>query len=608
MEPYGINVRTYVSLGLQNILRVALYRLGVKTGLNPVRRLRAVLPRGPFFRPVSAFVPFQPSLAWHETALYFGWYEVPLEGSPNWHKNPFTGKRVEKAQNPWWEVPDFDPRVGDIKTVWEASRFDWVLAMAQRAATGDGNELERLNNWLADWCAKNPAYCGPNWKCGQEASIRIMHLAMAALILDQIETAEPALLELVLVHLKRILPTLSYAIAQNNNHGTSEAAGLFIGGHWLALRGKNDKITKKSMAWGRKLLEDRIRCLIEPDGSFSQYSVTYQRVVLDTLCMVESWRKRLRLPRFSNHFYERCRAATDWLYAFVQPDTGDAPNIGSNDGARLIPLVDTDYRDFRPTVQLASALFHQSRAYKAFGKYDIPLKWLKIEDPFNLLPPAKSKLFDNGGYAFLQNGEASVYLRYPRFRFRPSHADALHLDLWIGGENILRDGGSYSYSAEDEWLNYFQGTASHNTIQFDGRDQMPRLSRFLFGDWLTTKDVRLIEELDNIVTLSASYTDKWGASHLRVVKLSNRSLRVTDEIKGNFKTAILRWRLMPDQWQIEGERVTNGKIILKVKASNPVGIRMVEGWESRYYLKKNRLPVLEITFSQPDKIITEINW
>lgn len=32
----------------------------------------------------------------------------------------------------WWEIPDFDLAVGDIKAVWEASRFDWVPALAQK--------------------------------------------------------------------------------------------------------------------------------------------------------------------------------------------------------------------------------------------------------------------------------------------------------------------------------------------------------------------------------------------------------------------------------------------------------------------------------------------
>ena len=49
-------------------------------------------------------------------------------------------------------------------------------------------------------------------------------------MLGQVSRPEPGLPALLAVHLKRIAPTLHYAMAQDNNHGTSEAAALFIGG------------------------------------------------------------------------------------------------------------------------------------------------------------------------------------------------------------------------------------------------------------------------------------------------------------------------------------------------------------------------------------------
>src|SRR5690606_3787232 len=98
--------------------------------------------------------------------------------------------------------------------------------------------LDRLNAWLADWLAANPPYRGPNWKCGQESSLRLLHLAAAAIVLDQSGRPLPGLLDLVALSLRRIAPTRAYAIAQNNNHGTSEAAALFVGGSWLAAAGR----------------------------------------------------------------------------------------------------------------------------------------------------------------------------------------------------------------------------------------------------------------------------------------------------------------------------------------------------------------------------------
>ena len=123
----------------------------------------------------------------------------------------------------------------DIKTVWEASRFDWAISFAQLASQGDLKSLDQLNIWLDNWCEKNPPYFGLNWKCGQEASIRVIHLAIVAVILGQDKRPLPNLIELIKTHLLRIAPTIRYAIAQDNNHGTSEAAALFVGGAWLRI-------------------------------------------------------------------------------------------------------------------------------------------------------------------------------------------------------------------------------------------------------------------------------------------------------------------------------------------------------------------------------------
>jgi hypothetical protein len=609
MERLGVRVRTLFSLGIVNIVRVAFYRLKLKIAKKRTQVFCVDLPAGPFYKEASCVRKITPAQTWRETVRYFGWYPVSLtQKNPEWHVNPFTGCCVEKSNLPYWDIPDFDPEVGDIKTVWEASRFEWVLAMAQRVATGDESELTRLNAWLADWCLQNRAYCGPNWKCGQEASIRVMHLAISALLLGQIQKPEAGLIDLVVMHLARIDSTLSYAIAQDNNHGTSEAAALFIGGTWLDCV-RPDKVSRRYCLRGRKWLENRTRRLIEIDGSFSQYSVNYHRVVLDTLSMVEIWRRELSLPCFSDTFYERCRVAMEWLSMFTQPETGDTPNIGANDGARLFPLSDTDYRDYRPSVQLAAALFSDAVAYAAQGSYDIPLEWLKIRKPTVVLAPATKFLFNRGGYVFLEEGEARVYFRFPRFRFRPSQADALHVDFWLAGKNVLRDGGSYSYNSGSEWLDYFQGTVSHNTIQFDDRDQMVRLGRFLFGGWLKNKLLTKIINNANGLFFEAGYSDSFGVSHCRSVLLSKSLMIITDTISGSFEKAVLRWRLMPGKWTQKDNLFNNGTVTLQISTDlQSVSTTTTDGWESRYYLKKTSLPVLEIEVKQPGKLVTKISW
>lgn len=617
MTMLASKVRTAWSLGLPNIARAAGYRLGVKLGLNPVRRLQSPTPVGPFFHPLhgqaATVAPSVP--AWRATGSLFSRWPMGLgDGPPDWLANPLTGQRVATPERVWWEIPDFDPEVGDIKLIWELSRLDWVLAFAQQANHGNEESFARLNAWLADWCTHNPPYKGPNWKCGQEASIRVMHLAMAALMLGQVRNAAPGLLDLVRLHLQRIAPTVQYAMAQDNNHGTSEAAALFMGGSWLAALGlpEGERWTRT----GRQWLENRAARLIGPQGSFSQYSLNYHRVILDTFCMAEVWRRHLGLSAFSETLQSRALAATEWLRHMVNPLNGDGPNVGANDGARLMQLTDTPYRDHRPTVQLAMASFAGKRAYAQPGPYDHALQWLGVDMPTKVAQPVGSYVADDGGFAMLRRGQAMAMLRYPCFRFRPSQADALHLDLWLGADNLLCDAGTYSYNSEPQWINYFGGTASHNTVQFDGRDQMPRLSRFLLGDWLKTERLQPLQEDDESSHFAAGYLDGQEARHHRSVSLQNDALHVFDEVQGFACQAVLRWRLLPGDWHFEsspdGPRLTlNGgrQFSLNVSANVPITrCELVEGWESRHYLEKTPLPVLEVEIQQAGTLKTQLNW
>lgn len=583
---------------------MAVYRLGLKFGLHPALRIKAEIGGNEFFKPPTSLSLLKPRSAWEDEALYFGWYSVPLQGNPPaWLANPFNATTVDAQNTPWWKLPDFSLEVGDIKTVWEASRFDWVLALAQRAKTGCAASLQRLNFWLTDWCRVNPAYYGPNWKCGQEASIRVMHLAMAARILEQPEMC-PDLARLVEAHLKRIDPSVSYALAQDNNHGTSEAAALFIGGAWCEANGIH--AGRKWMQKGHSLLENRAKRLIAPDGSFSQYSTNYHRVLIDTLSMAEIWRKWHGLEKFSDLFYQRASRAANWLYSMVEPESGDAPNLGGNDGARLLPLTDTGYRDFRPSAQLAMALFADQRACEG-KEADRQLEWLGVATPVNKVQRPGSQQFDHGGYSVLRQGRWTAVFKYPRYRFRPRHCDLLHVDLWYGSENILRDGGSYSYNSEKSLQDYFTGPAAHNTIEFDGRDQMPRLGRFLRGGWPIARDIKYSDGIDGLSYAGAGYRDWKGASHKRMITLKRNCLIVYDKVKGFSQTAVLRWRLKPGTWDLQGKIVVSKNYRLEIEADVPtVRFELVQGWESRFYHQKEAIPVLEVEIHEPGRIISKL--
>lgn len=597
-----IKLRTYTKLGISSIARVAFYRLGLKTGLHPVQRLRADVATGPFLRASERRGKMPPAnTAWNDAMWWFGWHRAPLpDKPPNWFANPFSDAPQPNASRDWWHIPDFE--AGDIKGLWELSRFDWAVAWATNVAHGDTTALTRLNAWLADWARENPPYKGPNWKCGQEASIRVMHLIVAAWVLGQDRTPEKNLVDLLVTHLQRIAPTMSYAIGQQNNHGTSEAAALFIGGSFLA---GHDSRAEEWADQGRRCLEERAQTLIDANGSFSQYSVTYHRMMLDSYTLAEAWRRHRALSSFSHRFHDRLILATRWLKAMVDHHSGDAPNIGANDGVRLVQLTGGDYRDFRPSIQLAAAIFEERDVFNE-GPWTAPLRWLSVPYGSAASKP-DSVSFSDGGYHILRSGKAFVIMRFPRFRFRPSQADALHVDLWNDGINMLRDAGTFSYNTEEtEW---FAGTSAHNTIEFDGRDQMPRLGRFLFGDWIKANAVNSVHSHGQDLIAAAGYSDAQGARHHRQITLSPSSMTCRDTISGVFKQACLRWRLAPGVWEVDGTTLRGNGMTLSIQVDGAHVIPTLGSTtESRYYQQRSKVPLASIVVAQPATLITKVTF
>jgi hypothetical protein len=235
------------------------------------------------------------------------------------------------------------------------------------------------------------------------------------------------------------------------------------------------------------------------------------------------------------------------------------------------------------------------------------LKWLNIS--FEEAPckktNKKSKIFKDGGFMSLIGAGCNGLFRYPEFKFRPSQADLLHLDIMSDGVTIIRDGGSYSYNKGEKWLRYFSGIESHNTIQFDNIESMPRLSRFLFGSWPKVKHYSFNNN-NKYTVVSAKYIDYLERSHERVVSVENRVWTINDKISGFTNCAILRWRLCKSEWTVKGSQVIGKVANININSGEIVEIKLVKGFESIYYNEILDIDVLEIKLNKPCTITTII--
>ncbi|MFQ3576225.1 MAG: heparinase, partial [Cytophagales bacterium] len=100
------------------------------------------------------------------------WKNLGLED--DWVTNPQTGFKYDKNQH-WSNIPDFDSKKGDIKYVWERSRFSFLFDLIRDEFWNGSDHFDFVFETILDWIEKNPLNSGPNFKCAQEISIRVLN-------------------------------------------------------------------------------------------------------------------------------------------------------------------------------------------------------------------------------------------------------------------------------------------------------------------------------------------------------------------------------------------------------------------------------------------------
>jgi len=146
-------------------------------------------------------------------------------------------------------------------------------------------------------------------------------------------------------------------------------------------------------------------------------------------------------------------------------------------------------------------------------------------------PPPQPASLTAGGVRLWRAGRWMLLLRGGPLRFRPFQCDLLHLDVWRDGAPFCADAGTGAYNPADFAL---WGTAAHNTVEFDGEEQMPRAGRFLLARW---PRVEWLAE-------GAAVTDARGRRHERRVFREASGWRIEDRLSGPFRRATLRWRIL----------------------------------------------------------------
>lgn len=430
--------------------------------------------------------------------LYFSskWYIAD-----DWLTNPENGFQYDITKH-WTEIPDFSVEAGDIKYVWEKSRFTFLYDLIRYDHHFEKDQSKTVFSQIENWIDTNPVNYGPNWRCSQEITLRVLNWTFALQYYKKHSALDDQILSKILnsiyQQIRHVAENINFSrIAVRNNHALTETLGLYLIGLLYPFFDESSEWKKN----GKKWFEEEIAYQIYYDGTFLQFSMNYHRVVVQLL----TW--GIQLAHLNNEswdevVYDRARKSLIFLQTCQDTKTGWLSNYGNNDGALFFSLTDCNFRDFRPQL-LALSTALQKEYDCGSGPWNEESLWLGLNLHSNQEnTPSQNfqtSIFPRGGYYILKDQNTMTFLRCGSYQNRPFQSDNLHLDIWVDGQNILRDAGSYQYNTDQKWTNYFSGTASHNTVMLGDQDQMRKGKRFIWYDWIKKSDGNWREE--NVTTV-----------------------------------------------------------------------------------------------------------
>jgi hypothetical protein len=513
-------------------------------------------------------------------------------GNPiNWHFNPITKVEVNRSLK-WYKIPDFDPERGDIKSIWEASRFTHFFYFVRAyMITRDSKYFDAFSKQLDEWLRNNHYPYGSNFKCGQEATLRmisalITYSAFKSYGLTTQKDKEN-LHKLVTGSYKKVISNFFYAHkCIKNNHTLSEIVGLIIGA-WSCndIRG-----LKKAYA----LLDEEVQKQFYRDGGYIQYSFNYQRFALQLMELVFKMGEKTNV-NISEQSKDILRNSAFLMYQ-MQDETGDVPNYGSNDGALIFPVTSCGYRDFRPVINTIANLIDGKRIYNS-GDYDEELLWFGNK-PLDDLPISivekKSSAFDKSGFYSLRHNAGFLMTVLQDFKTRPAQMDQNHIDLWHNGINVFCDSGTYSYATDIG--KEMSLTAAHNTVKVKGKEQMKKHGPFLIYDWTCSRDVNHDE-----ISFKGTMTSKNGYEHTRTIERIKQGYSITDNIFGGCEYCEVNFHT-PCEVNIIAtgfELYDKGQLICNVLTTGGV-VEVKKACRSLYYLKKDDINCISVRYNMVD--------
>ena len=487
-----------------------------------------------------------------ERWLVFGHQHPEFGECPDWFVDAQSGRHAPRDHYAF-DIPYRDEqRIGNIKYIWEPSRHHHLTILATAyALTGDEAYAIRIADHLHSWWSENPFLSGPHWISGIEVGIRLIAWVWTRRMLQGWPKA-PALFEEnpqfldQLYHHQQWLAAFPSRASSANNHLIAEAAGQFVAACAFPCFNESSRWRERSAG----VLRHEVVAQTFPSGLNRELATDYHGLVME-LFLTAAVEGELSGQSLGPIAWERIRAMTDALAAIMDA-TGNPPRQGDGDDGVGILLDAPDYNRWKALLSTGQRLFGALSWWPEQSVDDLrTFLWTcNVTTPPlpQGRPHVRPAIFRDAGHVYLRDGRGDKEI-WCRCDHGPhgflsiaahAHADALSVELRVGGVQILADPGTYCYYGDPAWRAYFRSTIGHNTLELMSRDQSVSGGPFL---WTNHAQSRLIavEGLDEFAPHArwqaehSGYVSRGGPIHRRTVTLerTTRVLTICDMIRGS---------------------------------------------------------------------------
>lgn len=424
----------------------------------------------------------------------------------DWHSDPVTGWRWPLLHRGRMGQYLGSTRPVDLILFWELNRHQHFISLGIAYwLTGEQRYVDAFSSQLRSWIETNPLQHGVNWFYPLEVSIRLLAWTVAFQFFRRSSEFRAKTGKAFLKSLWQQADFLSSHLQTTkndvpNNHMMAELTGL-------ALVGAAFPEFRTAEAWretGLHLLNQQAPAQTHPDGVNKEQATGYHRFVAELLLLVVARNRQGALPHepVLEHTLE---GMLDYVLFTLTP-TGTAPLWGDSDYGRALGLgQNKDFWDFRPILSAGAALFGRPDWKFAAGRFDEEAFWLlgsaglDLWEQLDVRPPEQtSRAFPQAGLYVIRDAWAKdtdvAFFRCGPFGLggeghcAHAHCDLLSFVLWVGGQPLLVDSGTYSYHGP--WRDHFRLTAAHNTVLVDAREQAIPMPNF---NWQQISEAKCID-------------------------------------------------------------------------------------------------------------------